>query len=89
MIDEPSAEFVRELQQIELGRRPENPLLGPARQMLGNQAQDKRRLDDVIPVARRIETVRHDSLETQTFRGNLAGESGDSFPPSPPFPRGD
>ena len=60
------------LQERELLGRPEDPLLGPAREVLGDHRQDERRFEGEIAVARRVQAVGRHAVEAEGLGHVLA-----------------
>ncbi len=52
-------------QEAELLSAPEDPILGPAGEVLGDQGQDEDRFEDEVAVARDIQAVGGDPVEAE------------------------
>ena len=56
----------------ELLSAPEDPLLGPAREMLGDHGQDKSGLEDEVAVAGDVQAVGGDTVKPELLRHEVA-----------------
>ena len=63
---------IRQCQEAKLLGAPENPLLGPASQMLGDQGENEDRLERKIAVAGNIQTIGPHRLEPQLVGHEIA-----------------
>jgi hypothetical protein len=67
----PGGERIRQLEEAELRRAPQNPFLGPAAEMCGDEGQTGCELNQEVAIARDVEAVGGDAGKSQVL-GRLA-----------------